>query len=72
MSLPNERRRENYHIIRYRDSSGQWQWSMMDRRNSEIVGASHEGFVAAEDCDHNLFINTGWSIDEVGPDIEVA
>ena len=60
-----DRNRANYHIVRYVDDAGHWRWTMTDRRNNEVVGASHESFAEARDCDHNLFINTGWTTDEV-------
>jgi hypothetical protein len=61
-----KRERENYTIVRYRGEDGDWWWRMIDKRNHEIVGASHEGFTDVRDCERNLFINTGWNdVDEV-------
>jgi len=67
-----ERKRENYNLIRYRGKDGDWWWRIVDKRNGEIVGSSHEGFSDSRDSDHNLFINTGWTLDEVHDEVETA
>lgn len=58
-----ERNRDNYEITLLIDAAGKHQWRQVDKRNGEIVGGSTEGYSNKSDCEHNLFIVTGWYAD---------
>ena len=43
-----------YKIELYQDKKKEWRWRIRNVGNSEIVGASSEGFVDRSDAEYNL------------------